>query len=293
MNAPPPAKMNLNLPPAIVYPSPHMPELPEVETVRTGLSEIFERQPLIVRARLLRADIRFAVPPDLPARLEGQRVVAVRRRGKYLLIETPRVILLSHLGMTGSWRVVKEEDKHDHLYLELDDGRRLAFRDPRRFGLLDLIETGRESEHPRLRALGPEPFDPAFGADYLRNRARGRLPSVKAFLMDGRTVVGVGNIYASEILFRAGVRPQRRAGRVTASEWGRIAESVRSVLREAIAAGGSSIRDYLGADGEPGGFQKSFSVYGRERQPCPACAAPVREKALGGRSSFYCAVCQK
>jgi formamidopyrimidine-DNA glycosylase len=274
-----------------------MPELPEVETVRAGLAERFCARPTIVRARLLRPDIRAIVPPELPSRLAGQPIVGVRRRAKYLLIDTPAATLLCHLGMTGSWRAAAPgdaiEDKHDHFYLELDDGQRLAFRDPRRFGLLDLVEPGAEAEHPRLRGLGPEPLEAGlFDAHYLRARARGRSAAVKAFLMDQRTVVGVGNIYASEALFRARVRPQRRAGRVAAAEWLRIVDAIRSVLGAAIAAGGSSIRDYRGADGRPGAFQAEFLVYGREGEPCAACKGALKAKTIGGRSSFYCPRCQ-
>ena len=272
-----------------------MPELPEVETVRAGLSEIFSDRPRISRARALRPDIRFTIPPELPGRLEGQRVEGVRRRAKYLLIETPGAILLSHLGMTGSWRLLQGAalDKHDHFILELDDGRALAFRDPRRFGILDLVETGGEATHPRLRGLGPEPLDDAaFNSFYLRSLAAKRTASLKAFLMDQRTVVGVGNIYASEALHRAGVRPSRRAGRVTAAEWQRIVEAARATLLEAIASGGSSIRDYRGADGSEGAFQKAFRVYGRKGEPCLVCGAPIRARAIAGRSAFWCSACQ-
>lgn len=273
-----------------------MPELPEVETVRAELAAMFRDRPEIKGARLMRPDIRFAVPPDLPSRLKGQRVQAVRRRAKYLLLETPAVWLLSHLGMTGSWRLVEPgpTDKHDHFFLDLSDGRSLAFRDPRRFGVLDLVEPGAETTHPRLRGLGPEPLDEAaFHADYLRVLARGRTSTAKAFLMDQRIVVGVGNIYASEALHRAGVRPQRRTGAVTRAEWEKIAASVRDVLREAIESGGSSVRDYRSASGAEGDFQNAHRVYGRDGEPCVACQTVLRAKVIAGRSSFYCPKCQR
>lgn len=273
-----------------------MPELPEVETVRAGLAEIFRDRPVIRRARLMRPDVRFRVPPELPVRLQGQRVLGASRRAKYLLIETTGVVLLSHLGMTGSWRLAAEGEagKHDHFFLDFEDGRTLAFRDPRRFGILDLVEPGREHEHPRLRGLGPEPLDPeAFASERLRQTVRGRTSTIKAFLMDQKTVVGVGNIYASEALHRAGIRPQRKTGALTRADWERLVLAVRAVLTEAIELGGSSIRDYRSAAGVAGGFQNSHRVYGRAGEACGQCGTRVRSKVIVGRSSFYCPSCQR
>ncbi len=273
-----------------------MPELPEVETVRMGLAQIAKHQPEITKVDLKRGDIRFPIPKNFARALQGQKITGVRRRAKYLLIDTPKAILLSHLGMTGSWRVVEAggEDKHDHCYLELSDGRRLAFRDPRRFGVLDLIEPGGESRHRLLRNLGVEPLDIAvFDGEFLFNASRKRKIAAKVFLMDQRIVVGVGNIYASEALFRAGVRPGRAAGRLTKEQCDRLALVTREVLEEAIRAGGSSIRDYRQAGGDEGAYQDAHRVYDRAGQPCLVCGKKVRSAVLGGRSTFWCDSCQK
>lgn len=275
-----------------------MPELPEVETVRSGLEKQLSEHPTITSVKLMRGDIRFEIPPELPVRLKGQRILGVRRRAKYLLIDTPKAILLSHLGMTGSWRFtdakVSDADKHDHCYIELSDGRRLAFRDPRRFGMLDLVEPGREEEHPRLKSLGPEPLDSEhFNAGYLFKKSRKRHVAVKAFIMDQKIVVGVGNIYASEALFRARVRPQRLAGRLSQLDCERLVAAIHTVLSEAIVAGGSSIRDYRNASGESGAFQSSHQVYERGGDPCRICGATIRSKVIGGRSTYWCPSCQK
>lgn len=274
----------------------NMPELPEVETIRTGLDRITRDHPIIARVRLMRRDLRFPVPKEISNVLKGQRITGVRRRAKYLLIETPSAILLSHLGMTGSWREAPsgDEDKHDHCYIELADGRRLAFCDPRRFGLLDLIEIGQEGHHPRLRHLGPEPLEPkAFTGEYLFEKSRKRKVASKVFIMDQRVVVGVGNIYASEALHRAGIKPQKAAGRLTRLECEILVEDIRGVLREALAAGGSSIRDFRQASGAVGHFQASHLVYARGGEPCRRCATPIRSKVIGGRSTYWCAKCQK
>ncbi|HYE05848.1 MAG TPA: bifunctional DNA-formamidopyrimidine glycosylase/DNA-(apurinic or apyrimidinic site) lyase [Planctomycetota bacterium] len=273
-----------------------MPELPEVETVRRGLAEVLGGDAVIARMELRRRDLRAAIPRTLPARLAGQRVLAVRRRAKYLIIDTPGVSLLSHLGMTGTWRVapIGDERDHDHCYLHLADGRRLAFRDPRRFGLLDLIEPGGDARHPRLRGLGPEPLDArAFSADYLAALCAGRKVAIKPLIMDQRVVVGVGNIYAAEALFRAGIRPTKPARRVRREALGALVESIRSVLDAAIAAGGSTISDYRQAGGEGGWFQHDFQVYDRAGLACRRCAAPLVGKVLGGRSTVWCRACQR
>jgi formamidopyrimidine-DNA glycosylase len=273
-----------------------MPELPEVETVRSGLESQLSDHPTITSVKLMRGDIRFPVPPELPARLKNQKILGVRRRAKYLLIDTPSAILLSHLGMTGSWRFTSagDGDKHDHCYIELSDGRKLAFRDPRRFGMLDLIEPGREADHPRLKSLGPEPLDQnLFNAEYLFKKSRKRHVAVKSFIMDQKIVVGVGNIYASEALFRAGLRPQRLAGRLSQLDCERLVTAIQKVLNEAIIAGGSSIRDYRNASGEAGAFQDSHQVYERGAEPCRVCGTQIRSKVIGGRSTYWCPSCQK
>jgi formamidopyrimidine-DNA glycosylase len=273
-----------------------MPELPEVETVRLGLEQIFDGRPVIRNILLMRGDIRFPIPPHLPSVLKGQPILGVRRRAKYLLIDTPKGTLLSHLGMTGSWRVATsgDADKHDHCYIELEDGRRLAFRDPRRFGMLDLILPGEESTHPRLKELGPEPLDEEhFNSQYLHKISRHRRVAVKVFIMDQKVVVGVGNIYASEALFRAGIRPQRIAGRITQADSERLANAIQKVLLQAIRGGGSSIRDYRSANGRSGSYQDQHQVYGRAGEPCVKCGTPIRSRVIGGRSTFWCPKCQK
>lgn len=243
---------------------------------------------------------RYSIPKELPKALGGQPVTGVRRRAKYLLIDTPKVTLLSHLGMTGSWRVLEkglpknQGDKHDHCLIHLADGRTLAFRDPRRFGILDLVRPGEETKHPRLRGLGVEPLDEkAFTAEYLCGIAERRKVAIKVLLMDQKVVVGIGNIYASEALFRAGVRPARLSSRLKRGECERIVGAAREVLEMAIQAGGSSIRDYRNLSGEPGGFQDLHLVYGRAGEPCRNCGALIQAKVIGGRSTYWCPRCQK
>lgn len=276
-----------------------MPELPEVETVRKGLSAIFKRHPVIEKVRLMRADIRFPIPPDLSRKLAQQKIIGVRRRAKYLLIDTPRFILLSHLGMSGSWRLLKQNEipgKHDHCLIDLSDGKRnvcLAYRDPRRFGVLDVIEMGRENESLRLKNLGPEPLDEImFTGKSFFEKSRNRKVAAKVFLMNQQVVVGIGNIYASEVLFRARVRPAKLAGKLTQDECDRIVVSTREILQKAIQMGGSSIRDYRQADGEEGGFQSAHFVYDRAGSECLNCKTIVKAKVMGGRSTFWCPTCQ-
>jgi formamidopyrimidine-DNA glycosylase len=272
-----------------------MPELPEVETTRRGIAPEVEGR-RIVGVRVRQSRLRWPVPvARLRRELTGQVVSAVERRAKYLLLRTAAGTALLHLGMSGSLRVVAAATPpgpHDHLDLLLDDGRCLRLRDPRRFGAL--LWTRRDPLlHPLLRDLGPEPFDPAFDGAYLHARAHGRRVAVKPFLMDGRVVVGVGNIYASEALFRAGIDPRRAVGRVASGRYARLATAVREVLGEAIEAGGTTLRDYTGGHGEAGWFRIRLAVYGRAGAPCPACGGGVRSLRLGQRSTFYCAACQR
>lgn len=273
-----------------------MPELPEVETVRVGLKKIFGKRSVIARAQPTRADLRRPIPQELAQRLAGQPITSVRRRAKYLLFDTPDVILLCHLGMTGSWRLAPAGDEraHDHLYLYLEDGRRLAFRDPRRFGLLDLIEPGHEATHPALAELGPEPLNvKEFTAEYVYQCCRQRKIAIKPYIMDQRVVVGVGNIYAQEALFRAGIRPTRAAGRINQASLTILVEHIRQVLNEAILAGGSTISDFRQAGGSSGYFQTRFQVYDRAGQPCVRCGTTLRGGVLGGRGTTWCQKCQK
>lgn len=271
-----------------------MPELPEVETTRRGLlPHVVGRR---IRSVVVRnPNLRWPVPPDLARRLEGEEVLDVRRRGKYLLFDCRGGHLLVHLGMSGRLTLVPEDAEvraHDHVDLRFEGTRSLRLTDPRRFGAM-LWVSGKAEDHALLRGLGLEPFDPAFTGEALHRKARGRRVSVKQFLMDSRVVTGVGNIYASEALFQAGVRPSRSAGRISRERWVRVAASVRSTLERAIAAGGTTLRDFASAEGHAGAFQHQRAVYGREGEPCPACRTPIRAVRQGQRSTFYCPRCQR
>lgn len=282
-----------------------MPELPEVETVRRGLAPVLEgRRVLAAEAR--RPDLRWPLPPRLAERLTGARVEALERRSKYLLARLDRgETLLLHLGMTGRLLVsgamvgafhhpLAVPGKHDHVVLDMEGGARVVFNDARRFGALDLWPTATIAAHPLLAALGPEPLGPDFDADRLAARLAGRFAPVKAVLLDQKTVAGLGNIYVCEALWRARISPLRLAGEVTAEETARLAGAIRETLTDAIAAGGSSLKDYRQADGELGYFQHAFAVYGREGLPClrPGCGGEIRRVVQSGRSSFFCPVCQ-
>jgi len=239
--------------------------------------------------------LRWRVDPRLPAMIAGQRVRDVRRRAKYLIIDLDAGSLILHLGMSGSLRVLDSAtplEPHDHYDLLLESGRCLRFNDPRRFGSLHWSE-GDPADHPLLAALGPEPLTSAFNADYLARRARGRRVAIKQFLMDQRVVVGVGNIYASEALYRAGVHPRRAAGRVSGARLAALVEAIRAVLGAAIRAGGTTLRDYVGADGTPGYFRQRLYVYERAGRPCRRCRTPVRHLVQGQRSTYYCPRCQR
>ncbi|MCB1613312.1 MAG: bifunctional DNA-formamidopyrimidine glycosylase/DNA-(apurinic or apyrimidinic site) lyase [Xanthomonadales bacterium] len=270
-----------------------MPELPEVETTRRGIEpHLLGRRAcgLIVRE----ARLRWPISADVAAGLNGLPITAVRRRAKYLLLDNNRGAAIIHLGMSGSLRVLDRQvplRKHDHYDLLLEDGQLLRFNDPRRFGSLLWQAAG--ELHPLLAELGPEPFDPGFDGAYLHARAHGRSAPVKHFLMDQHIVVGVGNIYAAEALFRAGIDPRRAAGRVSRSRFERLADAVRTILGHAIERGGTTLRDFLRPDGEPGYFEQELLVYGRAGEPCRICAGPISSVRLGQRTSFYCPRCQR
>ena len=268
-----------------------MPELPEVETTVRGLQRVLEGR-RIARVEARRADLRRALPVDLGQRLTGARVMSLRRRAKYGLIDTDRDdTLVFHLGMSGRWRIDPSEiEKHDHLLLETDDGRRLALNDPRRFGSLDLVRTDDLDSWPAFASLGPEPLD--LTPEDLRRRLAGRVAPIKLLLLDQRIVAGLGNIYVCEALFRAGIHPKPAGGSVSLERLKRLVPAIHDVLAEAIAVGGSTLRDFASPDGELGYFSKSFSVYDREGAPC-ACGGSVRRIVQGGRSTFYCASCQR
>ena len=268
-----------------------MPELPEVETTVRGLERVLDgRRIASVEAR--RPDLRRALPEDLGQRLTGSRVIGLRRRAKYGLIDTDRGdTLVFHLGMSGHWRIDPSEiGKHDHFIVTTEDGRRLALNDPRRFGSLDLVRSEELAEWGPVKALGPEPFD--LDARELKRRLAGRKAAIKLMLLDQAIVAGLGNIYVCEALHRAGIHPIRAAGSVSRERLGRLVPAIHDVLAEAIAAGGSTLRDFAAPDGELGYFPKSFGVYDREGQRCP-CGGTVRRIVQGGRSTFYCPQCQR
>lgn len=290
-----------------------MPELPEVETVRRGLAPVMEGQ-IITRADIRRPDLRWPFPPDMAARLTGQRVIALRRRSKYVLADLHGGdTLLMHLGMSGRMLISGAKgdpgrdmpgqfhhahpapEKHDHVVFDMGNGARITFNDPRRFGAMDMTATATLDAHPWLATLGPEPLGNGFHETYLIARLKGRNTPVKSALLDQRVVAGLGNIYVCEALFRAGIAPTRRAGRISAARTATLVPAIRDTLREALAAGGSSLRDYRQADGDLGYFQHAFRVYGRTGQPCvtPGCTGTVARTVQAGRSSFHCPKCQR
>ena len=267
-----------------------MPELPEVETTVRGLARVLEGR-RITRVEARRADLRRAFPEDLGQRLTGAKVSGLGRRAKYGLIHTDRAdTMIFHLGMSGSWRIDHSKlEKHDHLLLETDEGKRLALNDPRRFGSVDLIATDDLEIWPAFKALGPEPFD--LDAREFQNRLAGRTAAIKLLLGDQRIVAGLGNIYVCEALFRAGIHPKRAGASVSRERLKRLIGAIKDVLEEAIEAGGSTLKDFASPDGELGYFSKNFSVYDREGETC-ACGGIVKRIVQGGRSTFYCSKCQ-
>ena len=275
-----------------------MPELPEVETVRRGLALRMSGR-RIVRAELRRPDLRRPFPPMLAERLDGALIGELARRGKYILIELDDTgLLLLHLGMSG--RITtggpgEADAKHDHVVLTLDDGTVVRLNDARRFGTLDYLRRGEEAAHPLLAGMGPEPLEAGFDGAYLDRALAGKMTPIKAALLDQRIVAGLGNIYVCEALYRAGVSPRRLAATVTGGRAARLATAIRDVLTEAIEAGGSSLRNYVQANGELGYFQHRWAVYGREGEPCPGCtcAEGVRRISQSGRSTFFCAKKQR
>ena len=270
-----------------------MPELPEVETSRRGIS------PYVVGRRIVNVMIRdrrlrWPIGSDMEKRLTNTRVESVDRRAKYLLINTSTGTAIVHLGMSGSIFVVEHDTPagvHDHFDIELDSGKSLRFRDPRRFGSLHWTDD--TAGHWLLKKLGPEPLGESFGGDYLWKQSRGRRVSAKQFIMNATVVVGVGNIYASEALFLAGIHPRRAAGRISKDRYRLLATTIKDVLQKAIDAGGTTLRDFYGGDGEAGYFQQELTVYGRDDEPCLRCKRPVSVIVLGQRSTYYCKNCQR
>ena len=283
-----------------------MPELPEVETVRRGLAPVMEGH-VIAQAEVNRPDLRWPFPPRMAERLTGQKVLRLRRRSKYILADLGSdETLLIHLGMSGRMLISGDPlgvfvhdhpapEKHDHVVLHMDTGARITFNDPRRFGAMDLLDTATADNHPLLAQIGPEPLGNAFSETHLVNRLKGRNTPIKAALLDQTTVAGLGNIYVCEALYRARIHPARKAARVSKQRVSDLVPIIRDVLTDAIAAGGSTLRDFKQADGELGYFQHSFDVYGRENEPCrtPGCTSTIRRIVQSGRSSFYCPTCQR
>jgi formamidopyrimidine-DNA glycosylase len=282
-----------------------MPELPEVETVRRGLLPAMEGKRFL-RVEIRRKDLRFPFPAKFNQRLEGARMQHLGRRAKYLVGElSTGEALIMHLGMTGRFTVSGkkapgkfhhehgEDEKHDHVVFDMQGGTRITFNDARRFGFMELWRTDELGEYPGFKGLGPEPISNEFSGAYLKEAFEGKKAPVKAALLDQRVVAGLGNIYVSEALFRSGVNPKKLAGAIKRDKLERLAVEVRKVINEAIAAGGSTISDFGTPDGELGYFQHRFRVYDKEGKPCPTCAKPIRRLVQSGRSTFYCATCQR
>ncbi|WP_298916359.1 bifunctional DNA-formamidopyrimidine glycosylase/DNA-(apurinic or apyrimidinic site) lyase [uncultured Roseobacter sp.] len=283
-----------------------MPELPEVETVKRGLTPAMEGV-IIAKAEVNRPDLRWPFPPDMAVRLTGQRVERLRRRSKYILADLGSgETLLIHLGMSGRMLVSGDPlgqfahnhpapQKHDHVVLHMGNGARITFNDPRRFGAMDLLETATADAHKLLAVLGPEPLGNDFHEAHLISAFKNKLSPVKSALLDQRIIAGLGNIYVCEALFRAKIKPTQKAGKLSKPKVASLVPIIRDVLSEAIEAGGSSLRDFRQADGELGYFQHSFDVYGREGEPCrtPNCPGVIKRIVQSGRSSFYCAQCQR
>jgi formamidopyrimidine-DNA glycosylase len=271
-----------------------VPELPEVEITRRGLAAHLTGL-TIADVVIRNPQLRWPIPKNLPKLLRGQKIRSLKRRAKYLLVDVGNGTLILHLGMSGSLRILPAStppDKHDHFDLILSDGTLVRLRDPRRFGAV-LWHGGDPATHPLLAALGPEPLEKGFDARYLYQATRGRSVNVKQCIMDNHIVVGVGNIYASEALFRAGIKPQLSAGKLTMARCARLVEEIRATLAEAIDQGGSSLRDFVDTSGNPGYFQQEYWVYGRAGEPCRRCGSPIRKIRQGQRSSFYCVSCQR
>lgn len=270
-----------------------MPELPEVETTRRGIKPYIHQQKVsevIVR----QPKLRWPVPPEIN-QMEGQIVESVTRRGKYILLETATGTALIHLGMSGSLRVVEEGaevEKHDHVDIVLASGKAVRLRDPRRFGAF-LWTTQNPLKHKLIRSLGPEPLTDEFHADYLYEVSRGRSMSIKQFIMNGHVVVGVGNIYACESLFKSNISPKWAAGKVSKARYIKLVDEIKIVLANAIEQGGTTLKDFVQVEGSPGYFAQELNAYGRAGEPCLVCETPIKQITQGQRSTFYCGKCQR
>lgn len=270
-----------------------MPELPEVETTRRGISRHIKNQ-TIEKVVVRNKNLRWPVPRGLSNKLNGQKIKSVTRRGKYLLLATEVGTIIIHLGMSGSLRILPcdtRHEKHDHVDIVFTNGKCLRLRDPRRFGSVLFTDKPVE-QHKLLKNLGPEPLSKDFSGKYLFDKSRKRTVVTKSFIMDSKIVVGVGNIYASEALFRAGILPKRRAGKLTQAECSKLVNAIRTVLNAAIKAGGTSLRDFTRSDGRPGYFSQSLKVYDRKDEPCPRCGNLIKGSVIGQRATYYCTHCQ-
>ncbi|MCA6062429.1 bifunctional DNA-formamidopyrimidine glycosylase/DNA-(apurinic or apyrimidinic site) lyase [Thalassolituus marinus] len=269
-----------------------MPELPEVETTKRGIEPWLKDQ-IISKIIVRQPKLRWPVSDEIHS-LEGEKVVSLSRRAKYILVETAKGTAIWHLGMSGSLRLVEASEDpggHDHIDWQLSNGKVLRYHDPRRFGALLWVAPGADSEH--LTHLGPEPLSDAFDAAYLFQRSRGKSQAIKTFIMDGKVVVGVGNIYANESLFKAGIRPQTAAGKISKQRYERLVAEIKTVLAAAIEQGGTTLRDFVGGDGKPGYFAQQLFVYGRGGQPCKFCNTTLKEIRQGQRATVYCPSCQR
>ena len=270
-----------------------MPELPEVETTRRGIAPHLEGQ-RVTRVVVRERRLRWPIPEDLDVRLSGQHIQCVERRAKYLLIQAESGTLIGHLGMSGNLRLVPVGTpvaKHEHVDIELESGLALRYTDPRRFGAL--LWSSDPLRHELLVRLGPEPLTAAFDGERLFQQSRGRSMAVKPFIMDNAVVVGVGNIYATEALFAAGIDPRREAGSISRARYVKLAEEIKRILAHAIERGGTTLRDFIGGDGQPGYFQQELFAYGRGSEFCKVCGTTLREVKLGQRASVYCPKCQR
>lgn len=270
-----------------------MPELPEVETTRRGIAPHCEGQ-TVTKVTVRDPRLRWPIPVDLAERLEGQVIRSVDRRAKYLFLCLDTGTVIVHLGMSGSLRVITDNAPaaaHDHVELALQSGVILRFNDPRRFGCW--LWADDTSGHPLISRLGPEPLAPEFGGRLLFQLSRKKQTPVKSFIMDNHVVVGVGNIYANEALYKAGIHPKRKAGRISLDRYNRLADAIKETLSAAILMGGTTLRDFVNSDGKPGYFAQSLLVYGRADQPCPECGTNLREIRMSGRSTVYCPRCQR
>ena len=271
-----------------------MPELPEVETTKCGIEPHLKNKH-ILDVEIRQAQLRWLITPELRPQISGQKVTSLTRRGKYIGIHMANGTVIIHLGMSGSLYLVQSDTPplfHDHVDFKLDTGQWLRYTDPRRFGAI-LWTQEDWLQHDLIRHLGPEPLSDDFNADYLVAKAKGKVQAVKTFLMDSKQVVGVGNIYANEALFMAGIKPNRRAGLVSAKRYAVLVDCIKLVLARAIEQGGTTLKDFVGGDGKPGYFKQSLNVYGRAGKPCVTCQSSLLEIRLGQRSTVYCKECQK